>query len=79
MREVAIVGNPEHRRPLVDVVWEQFRPDTVMACGAGSASGVPLLDAREPGERAMAYVCRGFVCDLPTESADDLRVQLDGG
>ena len=79
MREVAIVGSPEHRQPLVDVVREQFRPGTVVACGPGSASGVPLLDGRGPGERAMAYVCRGFVCDLPAESPDDLRVQLDGG
>ena len=79
MREVAIVGTPEHRLPLVDVVREQFRPDTVVAHGSGSASGVPLLDGRGPGERAMAYVCRGFVCDLPTDSADELRVQLDGG
>jgi uncharacterized protein YyaL (SSP411 family) len=79
MREVAIVGAPQHRLPLVDVVWEQFRPDTVVAHGSGSASDVPLLDGRGPGERAMAYVCRGFVCDLPTESPDELRVQLDGG
>ena len=79
MREVAIVGPPEHRHPLVDVVWEQFRPDTVVAQGSGSASDVPLLDGRGSEERAMAYVCRGFICDLPTESADHLRVQLDGG
>ncbi|MGB5656612.1 MAG: thioredoxin domain-containing protein [Acidimicrobiia bacterium] len=79
MREIAIVGAPEHRNPLVDVVWEQFRPDTVVAQGSGSASNIPLLEGRGPGERAMAYVCRGFVCDLPTESAEDLRAQLGGG
>jgi hypothetical protein len=79
MREIAIVGPPEHRRSLVDVVWERFRPDSVTAEGSGSASDVPLLSGREPGERALAYVCRGFVCDLPTGSAEKLRAQLDDG
>jgi len=79
MREVAIVGPPARRRPLVDVVWEEFRPDTVVAQGSGSVSVVPLLDGRGPGDGALAYVCRDFVCDLPTESAGNLRSQLGGG
>jgi uncharacterized protein YyaL (SSP411 family) len=76
MREVAIVGPAKDRHPLVDVVWDEFRPDTVLAQSFGAKSEVPLLDGREPGGRATAYVCRGFVCDLPTESVTGLRDQL---
>jgi uncharacterized protein YyaL (SSP411 family) len=79
MREVAIVGPEGDRRPLVDVVWDEFRPDTVLAQSSLSASDVPLLEGRSPGEGATAYVCRGFVCDLPTESAAGLRDQLSRG
>jgi len=79
MREVAIVGPPARRRPFVDVVWEEFRPDTVVAQGSGSVSVVPLLAGRGPGDGALAYVCRDFVCDLPAESAGNLRSQLGGG
>jgi hypothetical protein len=79
MREVAIVGPEGARRPLVDVAWDEFRPDTVLAQSSGSVSDVPLLEGRSPGEGATAYVCRGFVCDLPTESTSGLRDQLSRG
>jgi len=79
MREIAIVGAQSDRLPLVEVVWGQFRPDTVLAQGEASATVLPLLDGRGSGEHALAYVCQGFVCELPTESAEGLRAQLDGG
>ncbi|MCL1692580.1 MAG: thioredoxin domain-containing protein [Actinomycetia bacterium] len=75
--EVAIVGEPEARQPFVDVTWERFRPGTVVAVGDGIASTVPLLEGRLAPKGARAFVCRGFVCDLPVESPEGLSVQLD--
>ena len=77
LREIAIVGSPQDRRPFAEVVWDRFRPDTVLGVGDGTDSSVPLLRDRSAAERgARTYVCRGFVCDLPTESPSDLSAQL---
>jgi uncharacterized protein len=78
MREVAVVGAPDDRRPLVDVVWARFRPDTVVAQGDGTETAVPLLAHRGAGDSGRAYVCRDFVCELPAESPAALRAQLGG-
>ena len=77
-REVAITG-PEADR-LARVVWEQFRPDVALAVDRTGDGGavVPLLRERFiPGE-TRAYVCRGFVCDLPAGDPEALREQLRG-
>ncbi len=77
--EIAVVGDPEARRPFVDIAWERFRPGTVIAVGDGITSDVPLLEGRSPSEGARAFVCRGFVCDLPAGSPGELADQLDPG
>jgi uncharacterized protein YyaL (SSP411 family) len=76
--EVAIVGsNPE---PLLDVVRAIYRPRVFLSVGNGSGvSPVPLLVGRTPpgpGSTA-AFVCRGFVCDLPTENPTVLAAALN--
>ena len=69
MKEVAITGTPQQRAPFERIVWGRFRPDCAMATGAGDRSVVPLLDGRTPAsDGARAFVCRSFVCDLPTTS-----------
>jgi uncharacterized protein YyaL (SSP411 family) len=55
------------------------RPDLLSVARLGTSPGAvvvtsgPLAEGREPG---AAYVCRGFVCDLPTTEAGRLREQL---
>jgi uncharacterized protein YyaL (SSP411 family) len=74
-REVAITGPAAAE--LASIVWEQFRPGVVVAVdtdGTGGAT-IPLLEGRW-SDRTLAYVCRGFVCDLPVSSAADLRSHL---
>ncbi|MFZ0493248.1 MAG: hypothetical protein WAM81_08660, partial [Acidimicrobiia bacterium] len=74
-REVAITGPAAAE--LVSIVWEEFRPGVVVAVdtdGTGGAT-IPLLEGRW-SDRTLAYVCRGFVCDLPVSNADDLRSRL---
>ncbi len=77
--EVAIVGDAADpaRGALERVVWEEFRPDCVLAVGDGDGAGVvPLLHGRAGSDGPLAFVCEGFVCDLPTGDPDDLRTQL---
>ncbi|WP_315097287.1 thioredoxin domain-containing protein [uncultured Cellulomonas sp.] len=78
-REVAVVGPGGDRatQELHRVALRSTAPGLVVALGEPGAGGVPLLRDRPlVGGRATAYVCRGFVCDLPTTSADGLARQL---
>ncbi len=77
IKEVAIVGSEPGAGSLSDVVWQQFRPEVALAVGDGSPTSVPLLEGRDRGNEARAYVCRDFVCALPVETPEALRVQLD--
>ncbi len=81
VREVAVVGATGG--PLVDVLWDAYRPDVFPAVDAGddgrAAQVVPLLAGRVPHEgEPRAYVCRGFVCDAPTTDPAVLAAQLAG-
>ena len=68
--EVAVVGD---RPDLVRAVHERFVPDAVVAWGEPYES--PLWSDRSNG---LAYVCRGYVCQAPVDSADALVEQLAG-
>jgi uncharacterized protein YyaL (SSP411 family) len=63
----------------MDVVWEAWRPfDVVATAGLPPASGSPALLADRPlkGDKATAYVCRQFVCQLPVNTPAELQQQL---
>jgi len=74
-REVAIAG-PDAPR-LASIVWEEFRPGVVVAVDTDGTGGltVPLLEGRW-SDQTLAYVCRGFVCDLPVSDPEGLRTRL---
>ncbi len=80
--EVAVVGDldEEATRALLAPAWASWRPFQVLAVAPGAgggASAVPLLADRAAIEgRATAYVCRGFVCDLPVTDPAALEVRL---
>jgi uncharacterized protein YyaL (SSP411 family) len=74
-REVALVGGD--LATLEAVVRNAFRPNVVLAGGPAGAVEPPLLDARaEIGGEPAAYVCEGFVCNLPVTDPDALRREL---
>lgn len=73
-RELAIVG--PGWGDLAGVYWERYRPGIVIAGSEGGSNVVPLLEDRPGGDPPLAYVCRGFVCDLPTSDQEILRSQL---
>lgn len=77
-REVAVVGDDDPaRRALHTVAMRSTAPGLVVAVGAPGTDVPPLLRDRSlVGGAAAAYVCRGFVCDLPTTDAGALARQL---
>jgi hypothetical protein len=76
LREVAIVGPAADE--LSRVMWEEFRPEAVLALDRTGRGGetVPLLRDRGPGTGTLAFVCEGFVCRLPVSEPEALRAQL---
>jgi uncharacterized protein len=78
VREVAVVGEPGAREPLLAVVRERLRGDVVLAAGDGrDAGGVPLLEGRVPVDgAAAAYVCERFACRRPVTSPAELAQLL---
>jgi uncharacterized protein YyaL (SSP411 family) len=77
-REVAVAGQPaaEDTQALLDVIFADFRPNLVVAVGMNRDT-VPLLaDRSQKEDRATAYVCVQFVCQLPVNTPDALQAQL---
>jgi hypothetical protein len=73
-KELAIVG-PDWK-DLADVHWSKYRPHVALAPASLPTDGVPLL-ANRSGDGTLAYVCQGFVCELPTSDPVLLAGQLD--
>jgi uncharacterized protein YyaL (SSP411 family) len=76
--QVAVVGpDDEARAALERVARGAASPGLVVAVGEPDAPGVPLLADRPLVDgQAAAYVCRGFVCDRPVTTAEDLAAAL---
>jgi uncharacterized protein YyaL (SSP411 family) len=74
--EIAVVtGDPND--PLVDVAHRYAPPGAVVVVGAPDKPGVPLLADRPLVDgRPAAYVCRGFVCDRPVTTVEELKRAL---
>ena len=77
--QVAVVGEGAGARALLDVARAATSPGVVVVQGMPDTAGVPLLADRPlVGGAPAAYVCRGFVCELPVTSAQELRRALAG-
>jgi hypothetical protein len=74
-KELAIVGSDWQR--LASVYYRRFRPQIALAVSAGESGAVPLLEGRTAENGARAFVCRGFVCDLPTSDPGTLAALLE--
>jgi len=78
-KEIAVVG--ENAQPLLDVVFDEYRPNQVVAYSRNeeAESMIPLLEERgaEDG-KATAYVCFQFACQMPVTEAEALKAQLKG-
>ena len=74
--QVAVVGTEP--ATLLRVARAAAPAGTVFAVGDGMDDrGIELLrDRTAAGSSARAFVCRGFVCALPTSDAGELAAQL---
>jgi uncharacterized protein YyaL (SSP411 family) len=76
---VVVAGDPTDPgvRAFLDVTRTRYVPGLVIAVGHGDAvAGLPLFDGRDT-PTPTAYVCRGFVCDVPARDPATLAAQLD--
>ena len=68
--------------PLVEEVFRRYLPNRVVAGAVASdprmATGLPLLEGRGAVDgQVTAYVCRSYVCEMPTTDPAALARQLE--
>src|SRR5699024_1732270 len=81
--QVAVVGEDEAAAEMLRRVRSSTSPGLVLASGTGDAADLsaehPLLTDRPLVQgKSAAYVCHGFVCDLPVTTVEDLAAALNG-
>jgi len=77
--QVAVVGDGPEAEELIRVARDGTSPGMVTAFGSPDTPGIPLLADRPlVAGRAAAYVCRGFVCDRPVTTPEELTGGLLG-
>jgi uncharacterized protein YyaL (SSP411 family) len=75
--QIAVAGDGPDAQRLLGVARAATAPGTVVVAGPPDADGVPLLaDRRLIDGRPAAYVCRGFVCDRPAATVEELAAIL---
>jgi len=75
--QVAVVGEGPQASELLRVARASTSPGLVTAHGSPDAPGVPLLAHRPMvAGLAAAYLCRGFVCDRPVTTPQELASAL---
>jgi uncharacterized protein YyaL (SSP411 family) len=75
--EIAVATTDPDGDPLVRAAHRHAPPGTVVVAGEPGRPGVPLLADRPLiGGASTAYVCRGFVCDRPVTTVEDLVERL---
>jgi uncharacterized protein len=75
--EIAVVTADPIGDPLLRAAHRHAPPGAVVVAGVTDQSGVPLLADRPATDgAATAYVCRGFVCDRPVTSVEELVAAL---
>jgi uncharacterized protein YyaL (SSP411 family) len=77
--EIAIATESPETDPLVAAARRHAPPGSVIVAGRPDHPGVPLLADRPFMDGASAaYVCRGFVCDRPVTTAEELIALFAG-
>ena len=75
--QVAVVGEGPAADELLTAARHCTSPGAVVVAGTPDADGIPLLADRPLAQgRPAAYVCHGFVCDLPVTTVSDLEAAL---
>jgi uncharacterized protein YyaL (SSP411 family) len=76
--EIAVVGGVDQRHALHRAALHLPSPGAVVV-GGEVGLDVPLFEQRDVvDDRAAAYVCRGFVCQRPVTTVEELRALVSG-
>jgi len=83
VHQVAVIGDPgdPKTQAMLEVLWKDYRPRQVAAVSPyPPRPGSPPLLQDRPLQKGQptAYVCREFVCRLPTNHPAELEAQLSG-
>ncbi|MBV9791025.1 MAG: thioredoxin domain-containing protein, partial [Chloroflexi bacterium] len=83
-REVAIIGDPAQQatQEFFAALDQRFMPNLIVAAAKpddpAASELLPLLrDRPQQSGKPTAYVCRSFVCNLPTTDVATMQQQLD--
>jgi len=83
-REIALIGDiaEPDAHAMIAALNARFMPNVVVAAArpddASAQQLIPLLQDRpQRNAQATAYVCRSFVCNLPTTDVDEMLRQLE--
>jgi hypothetical protein len=76
--EIVIIGDPEDTltKELSRVVRGRYLPLSVVAGGPPGFSS-PIFEGKLDQPGPIAYVCRNYVCNAPTDDPEELARQLD--
>ncbi len=78
--QIAIIASDSQERDqFVSAAWHSSKPGTVIAVGKPNEDTTVNLLSDRPmiGNGPTVYLCRNFVCDLPTNDLAIFRGQLD--
>ncbi|HUQ19501.1 MAG TPA: thioredoxin domain-containing protein [Gemmatimonadaceae bacterium] len=77
--EVAIAGHRDDQdfRLLEREVARHYVPSLILAGGDAAQSSIALMSGRNGNDRATAYVCRSYLCDVPAAEVSLLGAQLE--
>jgi uncharacterized protein YyaL (SSP411 family) len=82
--QVVIAAQNKNSEPLIKAIGALFLPDKIVLC---ADEGDPWLSQHLPAlkgmglihDKAAAYVCQHFTCELPVTTAEELRARLKLG
>jgi hypothetical protein len=83
VKEIAVIGDTNHPQTqhLINSLWDNYQPLLIAAISAfppGLESPALLQDRPMLNDLPTAYVCQGFICLQPTNSAEDVAAQIKG-
>jgi uncharacterized protein YyaL (SSP411 family) len=75
--EVVLTGNRKELDVILKEISREYLPDTVTHIWSKElAEKIPYLSKIESEEKTMIYVCKDFVCNLPTDNAKNALEQI---
>ncbi len=76
--EIVIVGSTDKREKMLDMLYNRYIPNKIIAYDKNGKTDIPLFEQRGlDNGKVKAYLCVNSVCNLPVETAEELSKQLD--